>query len=450
MNTFKMLIVEDDEQVCNFLTERLTRAGYDVKAVATGMAGVALLETAIFDTALVDIHLPDMLGIELLEIAKRRDPEMDIVMMTGYPEIETAIQALRLGAYDYLVKPLEWVSLHHSIKRIIERRYLRQEVTSLRSRLASTPPTDELIGSSAQIQEVQRTVAKVAPTDTSVLIEGESGTGKELIAAAIHKASGRTKGPFIPINCAAIPADLMESELFGHRKGAFSGATADARGLFRSADGGTLFLDEIGELPMQLQPKLLRVLQERQVRPVGSTEVHSIDMRIIAATNQKLEAAVQAGTFRQDLYFRLNVVRIETVPLRHMKSDIPPLVMHFIRKLNRKFGRQITSVEADAMTALSVYDFPGNVRELENILERAYALGATGEIRLSDLPSLISERKGPMTPVPDITSRSLDDLERELIVATLRTHQNDKEKAAQVLGLSERTLYRRLKKLGVN
>src|SRR5262249_49911284 len=277
-------------------------------------------------------------------------------------------------------KPLDWVSLHHSIKRIIERRYLRQEVTALRSRLGSNVPVGELIGSSGRMQNLKDTIAKVAPSDTAVLIEGESGTGKELVATAIHKLSGRAKGPFIPINCSAVPADLMESEFFGHRKGAFSGASADTRGLFRSADGGTLFLDEIGELPLQLQPKLLRVVQEKLVRPVGSTEAHPVDMRIIAATNENLEAAVHSGKFRQDLYFRLNVVRIETPPLRQIKDDIPTLVTHFIRNLNRKFGRQVTSIGSDAILALTAYDFPGNIRELENIIERAYALGAAGEI----------------------------------------------------------------------
>jgi DNA-binding NtrC family response regulator len=449
MNTFKVLIVEDDEQVRHFLSECLSRAGYEVRAAATGRDGLALLETMIFEAALVDIHLPDMFGTEVLEAAKRRDPEIDVVIMTGYPEVDTAVQALRLGAYDYLIKPLDWLSLHQSLKRIVERRYLRQEVTSLRSELASTVPAGELIGSSPRLQQVRRTIERVAPADTAVLIEGESGTGKELVATAIHKLSARAKGPFVPVNCAAIPTDLIESELFGHQKGSFSGATADSRGLFRSADGGTIFLDELGELPLQLQPKLLRVLQEKEVRPVGSTQVHRLDVRIIAATNQNLEAAVQAGRFRQDLYFRLNVVRIEPPTLRDMKEDIPALVMHFIRKLNRKFGRQIGSVAPDAMASLMAYDFPGNIRELENIIERAFALGASGQIGLADLPSL-GPRKAVTMPLAEITPHSLDDLERELIVATLRSHENDKEKAAQSLGMSERTLYRRLKKLGVN
>src|SRR5262245_3809883 len=322
MKTLKMLLIADDPQVRELLAVRSMEAGYDVTDAESGREGLELVKTAIFDVVIIDINLPDMTGIEFLEAVKQYDPGIDALMMTGFPEVETAVQALRLGAYDYLIKPIEWPSLQHSLRRLAEHRYLQSEVTSLRMRLAESPPLGELIGSSAPIQEIRSLIAKVAPTDTAVIIEGESGTGKELIAAAIHRMSGR-KGAFVPINCAAIPAELVESELFGYRKGAFSGASTDSLGLFRSADDGTLFLDEIGELPVSLQPKLLRVLQEKEVRPVGETEVHRIDVRIIAATNQSLEAAVRSGKFRQDLYFRLNVVRIEPPPLRHIKEDIP-------------------------------------------------------------------------------------------------------------------------------
>jgi len=441
---FKILLIEDDDQIRPLLKDCLTRDGYEVRTAENGRSGLAQLETTLFDAALIDIHLPDMTGIDVLEALKRRDQEIDVVIMTGFPEVETAVQALRLGAYDYLIKPLEMISLQHSFKRIVERRYLRQEVTSLRSRLAVAPSLDELVGSSRAMQQIKDIIAKVAPTGTAVLIEGESGTGKELIAGAIHNLSTRSKGPFVPINCAAIPAELMESELFGHQKGAFSGASAESRGLFRSADEGTLFLDEVGELPILMQPKLLRVLQEKEVRPVGSGQVHRVDVRIVAATNQSLEAAVAAGKFRQDLFFRLNVVRIEPPPLRDMKEDIPALAMHFIRKLNRRFGRQVGSVAPGALAALATYHFPGNVRELENIIERAYALGANAQITVADLPALAAG------PGPGEQPRTLDDLERELVAATLRAHGNDKAKAAEALGLSERTLYRRLKKLGLS
>src|SRR5262245_39074724 len=245
MKTFRILLIEDDAPIRDLLGVRLTQAGYEFSAVKSGHEGLELLKKAVFEVALIDIHLPDMTGIEILEKVKRYDPGIDALMMTGFPEVETAVQALRLGAYDYLIKPIEWPSLHHSLRRLEEYRYLQSEVTSLRMRLAENPPVGELIGSSPAIREIQSLIATVAPTDTAVLIEGESGTGKELIAAAIHRLSGRSKGPFVPINCAAIPAELVESELFGYRKGAFSGASVDSRGLFRSADSGTLFLDEI-------------------------------------------------------------------------------------------------------------------------------------------------------------------------------------------------------------
>jgi DNA-binding NtrC family response regulator len=442
MNPLKILVIEDDAQVRQFLTERLAREGYEVQAAANGQAGLQLSEAYIFETALIDIQLGDMTGIEVLEAIKRRDTDVDIVIMTGNPEVDTAVQALRLGAYDYLVKPLQWTELKFLLDRIVERRYLRAEVTSLRTRLGETASSGELIGASPLLEKVRDTITKVAPTDTIVLIQGESGTGKERVASAIHQLSLRNKGPFVPINCAAIPSELIESELFGHQKGAFSGATTDSRGLFRSAEKGTLLLDEVGELPLQLQPKLLRVLQEKEVRPVGGSQVHKVDVRVIAATNQNLEAAVQAGKFRQDLFFRLNVVRIEPPPLRKMKETIPALVMHFIRTLNHRFARQVLSVTPEAMSALRAYDFPGNVRELQNILERAYALGANGQIGAADLPSLGTHTAHSQT-------RTLEDLERELISETLHLHGGDKEKTAGALEMSQRTLYRRLRKLGL-
>jgi DNA-binding NtrC family response regulator len=443
MKPFRILIIDDDDSVLLLLETRLSSEGYEVRTANCGRAALALLETSVFDAALLDIQLPDMTGIEILEAIRQRDPEIAAVMMTGHPQLESAIQALRLGAYDYLSKPLDWEPLRHLIERIVERRYLRDEVTNLRSRFAETPPLGELIGLSAPIQELKKTIARVAATESIVLIEGESGTGKELVAYAIHRLSARSKGPFVAVNCAAIPAELMESELFGHVKGAFSSATANAQGLFRSAEKGTLFLDEIGDLPLQMQPKLLRVLQEREVRAVGGSLVHRLDVRVVAATNHNLDAAVQSGEFRQDLFFRLNVVRIQPPPLRSVKEDIPPLITHLLRKLNRKFGRSIQGITPDAMVALCAYDFPGNVRELENIIERAYALGAEGRITIRDLPSLSLG----FTPAVRAEKPSrLADFERDLIVDTLRANNDNKLKTSEALGMSERTLYRRLKK----
>jgi len=291
-------------------------------------------------------------------------------------------------------------------------------------------------------------IARVADADSPVLIEGESGTGKELVAAAIHRQSGRGKGPFVPVNCSAIPADLMESEFFGHVRGAFSGAVADALGLFRSAHGGTLFLDEVAELPPALQAKLLRVLQEKEIRPVGSTKTHAVNARVIAATNKNLEAAVSNGSFRQDLYYRLNVVHIVVPPLRERRGDIPALIAYFLRRFNERFRREVKGISPDAMAALTSYDFPGNVRELENVLERAFALGVRDEIKRANLPELSVRAEQPAAassePLP-----TLDQAERDLIGRALDRFRNDKEQAARALGLTVRTLYRRIKKFGL-
>ena len=449
MSAYRILLIEDDAQIRAMMQEELTREGYDIMAGENGTAGLKLLQTHIFDGALIDINLPDMAGIEVLEELKRRDPGVDAVMMTGYPQVETAVQALRLGAYDYLIKPFDWVSLRHLLKRMVEHRYLRAEVTSLRNRLSDHPPIGELIGSSPRMQELREMIAKVAPTDSVVRIEGESGTGKELIAGAIHRLSTRSRGAFVPVNCAAIPAELMESELFGHVKGAFSGASGDSSGLFRAAEGGTIFLDEIGELPLQMQPKLLRVLQEKEVRPVGSSHVHRVDTRVIAATNQRLDAAVRNGKFREDLFFRLNVIRTEAPPLREIKEDIPRIAMNFVRVLNHRFGRHVQSIAPEALAALSQYAFPGNVRELENIIERAYALGADGRIAVADLPSLAarSDLAPASSDCADLST--IQDGERQLIADTLRACGTDRAAAARSLGISERTLYRRLKRSGL-
>jgi transcriptional regulator with PAS, ATPase and Fis domain len=281
-----------------------------------------------------------------------------------------------------------------------------------------------------------------------VLIQGESGTGKELVAAAIHRQSQRSKGPFVPVNCSAIPADLMESEFFGHVRGAFSGAVADALGLFRSAHGGTLFLDEIAELSPALQAKLLRVLQEKEIRPVGSTKTHAVSVRMIAATNKILENVVQGGSFRQDLFYRLNVVRIVVPPLRERKDDIPALITYFIRRFNERFRRDVKGIAPDAIAALTAYDFPGNVRELENLLERAYALGARDEIERASFPELAARSDAPVVTV-DEPIPTIDQAERDLIARALTRFKNDKDQAARALGLTVRTLYRRIKKFGL-
>jgi DNA-binding NtrC family response regulator len=442
----RVLVVDDDSQMGELLGELLTSWRYEVLTARTGPQAIELVKSQLFDAALVDIRMPEMDGMKLLREIKRYNSAIEVVMMTGYPEVSTAVEALKEGAYDYLTKPLIPDEIHHLMTRLMERRRLSQEVSSLRSRLGEHLAVKEMVGASPQMDHVKEIVAKVAVTDSPVLIEGESGTGKELVAAAIHRLSARNKKPFIPVNCGAIPADLLESEFFGHLRGAFSGAVADALGLIRSADGGTVFLDEVAELPPPLQVKLLRVLQEKEVRPVGSTKTHTVDVRIIAASNRLLEEALRDGSLRQDLFYRLNVVRIEIPPLRERKADIQPLAAHFLRQLNQRFRREVKGIASEAMSALMSYDFPGNVRELENLLERAYALGARGEITLADLPALSA---GSLVPQSSKELPTLAQAERDLVLRALQLHDNDKKLAARALGISARSIYRRLKEYGL-
>jgi DNA-binding NtrC family response regulator len=447
MEAARVLVVDDEPSILMLLNDALTQWGYQVICAGTGSEALTALKTQVFDAALTDVRMPDMSGLDLLREIKKRDESIEVVIMTGYPTISSAVEALKEGAYDYLSKPLILDELHHLMQRLMERRFLRGEVHSLRVRLGEELTVNELIGSSPGMQRVKDVIGKVAVTNSPILIEGESGTGKELVAAAIHRLSARAKGPFIPVNCSAIPRDLLESEFFGHVRGAFSGAVADALGLFRGANDGTIFLDEIAELPPELQVKLLRVLQEMQVRPVGSTKAHLVDVRVIAATNRNLEQAMKAGSFRQDLYYRLNVIRILLPPLRERRDDVPALVNHFLRRFNKRFRREVRGITPDALAALGAYDFPGNVRELENLIERAFAMGAREQITLADLPTLAAHP----SVAPSADSRvipTLAEVEKELILRALALHNNDKEEAARALGISRRTIYRRLKEYG--
>ncbi len=440
-----MLVVDDEAEIRALLHDALGEWGHEVTPAAGPAEALGLLRSRLFDLALLDIRMPGMDGIALLREVKTQDPGVEVVMMTGDPTVGTAVEALKLGAYDYLVKPLRLEELRHLLERLGTHRFLRGQVDSLRQRLAERVEPRELVGTSAPMARVKELVARAAAVDSPVLIEGETGTGKEVVAASIHRRSRRGSGPFVPVNCGAIPATLLESELFGHVRGAFSGAVADAPGLFRSAHGGTLFLDEVTELPASLQAKLLRVLQEREVRPVGSTRSVPVDVRIIAATNRSLDAAVADGTLRPDLFYRLDVIRIVVPPLRERKDDILPLVHHFLRQFNTRFGREVRGIRPEALALLTSYPFPGNVRELENLIERAFVLGAREEIRLSDLPALGSCPE--LLPDPRKLP-TLAEMERELILRALELYGNDKAQAARALGISHRTIYRRLKAYG--
>ncbi len=449
MEVAKILVVDDEPSILKLLKEALTQWGYLVECVGTGAEALEAVRTELYDAAITDIRMPEMSGLDLLREIKRHDESIEVVVMTGYPTISSAVEALKEGAYDYLSKPLILDELRHLMARVTEKRFLKGEVHSLRARLGEELTVNELVGNAQPMQRVKEIIGKVATTDSPVLIEGESGTGKELVAAAIHRLSGRAKGPFIPVNCSAIPEDLLESEFFGHVRGAFSGAVSDALGLFRGAHEGTIFLDEIAELSPGLQVKLLRVLQEMQVRPVGSTKAHPVDVRVIAATNRDLDRSIADGRFRQDLYYRLNVVRVSLPPLRARREDIPALVNHFLRRYNRRFRRDVKGITPDALATLGGYDFPGNVRELENVIERAFAMGAREQITLADLP-VLGTASVPSASVPQSgTVPRLADVEKDLILRALAFYKDDKEAAASALGISRRTIYRRLKEYGM-
>jgi DNA-binding NtrC family response regulator len=449
MEVAKILVVDDEPSILKLLKEALTQWGYQVVCVGTGNEALEAIRTELFDAAITDIRMPEMSGLDLLREIKRHDDSIEVVVMTGYPTIASAVEALKEGAYDYLSKPLILDELRHLMARVTERRFLKGEVQSLRARLGEELTINEMVGNAQPMQRVKEIIGKVATTDSPVLIEGESGTGKELVAAAIHRLSSRNKGPFIPVNCSAIPEDLLESEFFGHVRGAFSGAVSDALGLFRGANEGTIFLDEIAELSPGLQVKLLRVLQEMQVRPVGSTKAHPVDVRVIAATNRDLDRSIADGRFRQDLYYRLNVVRVSLPPLRSRRDDIPALVNHFLRRYNRRFRRDVKGITPDALATLSAYDFPGNVRELENVIERAFAMGAREQITLADLPPLGTGSVSAVAAPQSGTVPRLADVEKDLILRALAFYKDDKEAAASALGISRRTIYRRLKEYGM-
>jgi len=449
MEAAKVLVVDDEPSILRLLREALAQWGYQVATASNAREALDALRTDLYDAAITDIRMPEMGGLELLREIKKHDDSIEVIVMTGYPTIASAVEALKEGAYDYLSKPLILDELRHLMARVTERKFLKGEVQSLRARLGEELTVNELVGNSTPMQRVKEIIAKVAGTDSPVLIEGESGTGKELVAAAIHRLSSRVKGPFVPVNCSAIPADLLESEFFGHVRGAFSGAVSDALGLFRGAHEGTIFLDEIAELSPALQVKLLRVLQEMLVRPVGSTKAYAVDVRVIAATNRDLDRTIAEGRFRQDLYYRLNVVRVTLPPLRARHEDIPALVNHFMRRFNRRFHRDVRGIAPEALAMLDTYDFPGNVRELENLVERAYAMGAREQITLADLPTLTRSVATPGATATAGAIPQLADVEKELILRALAFYRDDKEAAAKALGISRRTIYRRLKEYGV-
>jgi len=441
-------VVDDEPAQRELVGGFLRKQGFDVAEAPDGRTALERFRKEPFDLLLTDQKMPGLSGLELLEAARAVTPEVAVIIMTAYGTIETAVTAIKGGAADYLTKPLNLDELLHRIAQVRERQRLIMENRELREALQERHRVEGIIGESGRMQEVLSLVRRVAGSDATILIQGESGTGKELIARAIHYASPRAGAPLVSVNCAALPETLLESELFGHEKGAFTGAVAARKGRFELADGGSLFLDEIGDLPLHLQVKLLRVLQEREFERVGSSRPVAVNVRLLAATHRDFEALVRAGRFRDDLYYRINVVSISLPPLRERREDIPLLLDHFVEKFSRRNGKRIGGLTREAREALLRYDYPGNVRELENLVERAVILTRDEVIGLEDLPLGVKEREGETSGETSLTVL-VEGLERRMIREALARADGVQTQAAEILGISERVLRYKLKKYGL-
>jgi two-component system response regulator HydG len=443
----RVLVADDDSADRSVCSEVVRQAGMDPVEAATTEEALEILDRAPVDIVLTDLRIPELGGIELLKRIRTFYPRTAVLMLTQFGSVETAVEAMRLGAADYVGKPFHVADLSQRLQRLAERIELDQENRVLREQLRTRPGFGGLIGASPKMQRVYRLIEKVSQHHYPVLILGESGTGKEMAAKSIHYAGARAKGPFVPVDCSALVPTLIESELFGHVKGAFTGASRSKQGLMDAARGGTLFLDEIANLPVDLQAKLLRALQEKEIKPVGSTERVRTDARIIAATNQDLETAIRNGTFRQDLFFRLNVVQIKLPPLCERKRDIPLLAYSFLERAAAEApnGTASFTISDEAMSRLMAYDWPGNVRELENAIERAVALGSGPIVHSGDLPSNLQHHFSDRLPSSSDELLPLDELERRAILRALRETGGDKLAAARILGIGKTTLYRKLK-----
>ncbi len=458
-----ILLVDDQSSMRLTLTALLKQAGHTLMQAATGEDALKKLSAQDFDVVVTDLKLDSIGGMDVLKAAKAANPQTEVIVLTGYGSVESAVEAMKGGAIDYLTKPVDSEELMLAVGRAMERQRLKSEVTRLRSVVEQKFTAKDIVAASEPMRQVLEMVARVAPTDAAVLIQGESGTGKELIARAIHQNSGRREAAFIPINCGALPENLLESELFGHVKGAFTGAHQNKKGLFEEADGGTLFLDEIGEMSPLTQVKLLRVLQDFEVRRVGSNTGMKIDVRIIAATNQRLQSRIRDGAFREDLYYRLQVILMHLPPLRERQEEILPLVEHYLGIYTKKLNKPIKGLTKDAKNALIEYSWPGNVRELANVVERAVILCRGDEVHPEDfaltsggslLADALRERElddktadVPGTAIGDTfsTPRSLLEMEREFVQAALQRHNWDTGPAAQEMGLTQTALSKKIK-----
>jgi len=446
-----ILIIDDEPKMAGILKRVLTKQGYEVITTSKPEQGLTILQSQPVQIILCDLKMPGMDGIEVLERAKQIQPQAEFIMMTAYATAQTAVESMKKGAYDYLIKPFPLDELKILLARVLKTKTLQEENVRLREALVDKFHFDNIVAESKLMQAVLGRVAKVAPSDASVLLRGESGTGKEILAKAIHQASPRKDKPLVTVNCSAIPTTLLESEMFGHVKGAFTGAVETRQGLFQSADGGTIFLDEIGEISPAVQVKLLRVLQDGKFQRVGDTAPITVDVRVIAATNKNLEEAIQQGAFRQDLYYRLNVVPIYIPHLRERKEDILPLIEHFARKFQRP--RKTITFAPETIDLFLAYDWPGNIRELENAVEHAVVMGETQQILPCDLPLALQtfyskQELALSTPIHE--QMTLADIEKRWIINALRKTKKNHTRAAKLLGITRRTLGYRLQKYEID
>lgn len=447
-----ILIADDEDSIRESLTIVLEDEGYNCTAVKDGQEAIDAIDKASYDIIVTDLKMPKTDGIEVLEYALKHSSDTLTIIITAHGTIETAIQALRKGAADYILKPLEFDEVLIRIQNLLEQKSLAQENKYLREQIDKEYNFNHIIGESSAMKEVYKMVERVSQATSNVLITGQSGTGKELVARAIHSNSDRAKKPFLAINCGAIPENLVESELFGHKKGAFTGANADKDGVFVAAHSGTVFLDEVAEIPLNLQVNLLRVLQEREVKPVGSNKMVSFDTRIIAATNKDLAKEVEDGNFRDDLYYRLNVVEIPLPPLEQRREDIPLLAHHFLQKYNKELKRNLKGITSDAMSAMMAYQWKGQVRELENVIERAILLSDGDFLTADDLPASLRQKSDDQAFQMD--NNKLDEaiqvFEKHHIQSVLKRTEGNKSEAARLLGIDPSTLYRKMERLGVS
>ena len=444
----KILVVDDDLEMCGMLSDVLKEEGFFVTTTGDSLEASKILKREEFDVLVTDLKMKGLKGLDLLEEANKVAPMTPVIIITAFGTIESAIKAMKMGAYDYITKPFQMDEIVLTVRKALENRLLKKEVIRLRKEVESRYDFHQLIGKSPSMQKIYDLIERISDSSSNVLITGESGTGKELVAKAIHYNGVRKEGPFVAINCAAIPETLLESELFGYKKGAFTDAKSDKKGLIFEANEGTLFLDEITEMPLTLQAKLLRVIEEREVRPLGDTNSYPIDVRIISTSNRDIVSSIQEGRFREDLYYRLKVIDIEMPPLRERKEDIPILVQHFVHKFSKELKKSVSGVSEDALRVLVNYSWPGNVRELENIIQRAITLSRHQGILPDDLPASITQKTDEKLFEKALEENfTLDQLEKEYIKKVLIEAGGNKSKAAEILGLDRKTLYRKLGKL---